>query len=334
MRRLRVLEASLKNVIRYHRFLRGLVTRRIIDLAFPAVIGLDPTTACNLKCSFCGPQQLRPSPMTLSLDLFNRVVEESLRHGRRRMLILHNSGEPLLNRDIYGMIALAKQKKVARVVQFSTNGLLLTEENCEKLVRAGLDGLVISVDAYTRREYAELKGVDCLERVIENARTMMRVKKRLSSPIPYVSAKMVRRRGFEDTFAPFLKFWREIVDEAALTPFSNWGGQMAYEGTEPLARKRFACHFLWYYPAINPDGKVFFCCASTSPGAVIGDVTEESLQEIWRGERLARARRRHLEGRFETAGPCRNCSYWSEAGVDLDRWLRRKEDGARFTGGG
>jgi len=278
------------------------------------------------KCTFCGAQGLKPHPLMLSLDLFNKVIDESLLHGRRQMLIMHNSGEPLLNKNIYEMIAIGKQKKVARVVQFSTNGLFLTEENCERLIRSGLDGLVISVDALTPEQYAELKGVDCLERVITNARTLMRVKREMKSSTPYVSAKMVRRFGFEDTFDPFLKFWRGIVDEAALTPFTNWGGQLVYQGTSPPPGRRYACHFLWYYAAINPDGKVFFCCSSTAPGAVIGNVTQQSLEEIWQGESLARMRRLHLGAKFEMTGPCCNCSYWSESGRSLDRWLRRKEE--------
>jgi radical SAM protein with 4Fe4S-binding SPASM domain len=325
MRAFAAFQASLKNTVRYTPFLRGLVTRKIISLDFPAVIGIDPTTECNLDCRFCGPRRLGLPRGMLSLDLFTRVIDESLRHGRRQMLILHNSGEPLLNKDIYEMVAIAKARKAARVVQFSTNGVLITERNAEKLVRSGLDGLVISVDASTREDYAELKGRDCLEQVIENARVLMAVKKRLRSRTPYVSAKMVRRRGYEDTFRPFLDFWKKIVDEAALTPYSNWGGAVEYRGTEAIPRQRFACHFLWYYPAINWDGAVYCCCASPAPGAVIGHLDSQTLEEIWKGRPLARLRRCHLEGNYEEIEPCKNCTYWSESGINLDRWLRKKE---------
>lgn len=317
--------AALKNVIRYRPLLRRLVTKHMIDFVFPAVIGIDPTTRCNLNCSFCGPKRAGLPDGLFSLELYRRVIEESLRHGRRQMLILHNSGEPLLNPDIYEMIAVAKRSRAARVVQFSTNGVNLTRENAVRLIKSGLDGLVISVDAADREDYLGLKGRDCLERVIENARGLMEEKRRLGSATPWVSAKMVKRRGKEEDFARFLRFWGAIADEAALTPFSNWGGAVAYAGTEPVPRKRYACHFLWYYPAIQWDGTVYCCCASTAPAAVIGNLNENTLAEIWRGEPLARLRRFHLENRYDRAEACRDCTYWSESRVDLDDWLRERE---------
>lgn len=325
MKSLSAYRASLKNVIRYRPFLRRLVTKRIIDFSFPAVIGIDPTTRCNLNCSFCGPHQSGLPDGLFPIELYHRVIEESLRHGRRQMLVLHNSGEPLLNPDIYEMIAVAKRSRAARVVQFSTNAVNLTRENSVKLIESGLDGLVISVDAATREDYAELKGRDCLEKVVENARGLMEEKRRLKSSTPWVSAKMVRRRGREDTFDRFLQFWGEIVDEAALTPFSNWGGQIAYAGTETVPRERFACHFLWYYPVIQWDGTVYCCCGSTAPAGVIGNLNEKPLAEIWRDEPLSRLRRLHLEKRYDRAGPCGECTYWSESRVNLDGWLRRRE---------
>jgi len=324
MKNISALKASLKNIIRYNSFLRGLVTRHMISLEFPSVIGLDPTSSCNLNCTFCGPRKSGLPDGMLSMDIFNRVIDESLRYGKRQMLILHNSGEPLLNENIYEMISIAKKKKVARVIQFSTNGLLIDEKNAEALIKSGLDGLVISVDAYTPQEYLELKGRDCLARVIENTKILMAAKKRLGSSTPFVSAKMVRRVGYEGTFKPFLAFWKTIVDEAALTPYSNWGGGVPYQGTEIIPRNRFACHFLWYYPAINWDGTAYFCCASTDSGAVIGNINEKSLAEIWRDEPLAKIRRMHLERNYESAGPCANCTYWAESGVNLDSWLKKK----------
>lgn len=325
MKSLSAYKASLKNVIRYRPFLRRLVTKHMIDWDFPAVIGIDPTTRCNLDCSFCGPRQAALPAGFFSLELYRRVIEESLRHGRRQMLILHNSGEPLLNPDIYEMIALAKRRRVARVVQFSTNGVNLTRPNAVKLIESGLDGLVISVDAASREDYAELKGRDCLEKVIENARGLMEEKRRLKSSTPWVSAKMVKRRGREDSFGEFLRFWGEIVDEAALTPFSNWGGAIDYGGTESVPQERFACHFLWYYPAIQWDGTVYCCCASTVPAAVIGTLKEKSLAEIWRDEPLGQLRRFHLDQDYDRAVPCRDCTYWGESRVDLDNWLRIQE---------
>jgi radical SAM protein with 4Fe4S-binding SPASM domain len=315
---------SLKNMVRSNRILRGIVTRVMISRDFPAVIGVDPASTCNLACTFCGPRLMSEPRGVMPLSLFAKLIDEIAAHKKLWMLILHNFGEPLMNPDLAAMVALAKKQRVARSVQFATNATLLTEEKSRALIDARLDGIVLSVDALTREEYRELKGMDLLDTVRENACTLMSLKRRLRSAKPHVCAKMVRRQDYAHTFKPFLREWRTIVDEAALTSYSNWGDAVDYNGTQKQLPPRYACHFLWYYPAVNWDGRVFFCCAACDPSAVIGDLKDQSLSEIWHGERLAQVRKAHLEKRFSDISVCARCTYWSESGVNLDPWLKKK----------
>ena len=315
----------LKNRVRYTPFLRALATCLMADMDFPAVIGVDPTNICNLRCTFCGPITMREKKGVMDLALYRRLLDECRARRKLWMLVLHNFGEPLMHPAIAEMVVLAKRQRVARSVNFSTNGTRLTRAMARALILAGLDGLVISVDAYSREEYLELKGRDCLGRIEENAREIMALKKDLGRENPHVSAKMVRRRGYEQTFSPFLKKWASLVDEAALTPYSNWGDRVADNGTETVPAKRFACHFLWYYPAVCWDGRVFFCCAACDREAVVGDLNRATMAEIWTGEKLREIRKAHLEGRFDRIPSCRNCTYWAESRVNLDRFFHHKQ---------
>jgi radical SAM protein with 4Fe4S-binding SPASM domain len=315
-------KAASKNLIRYNHFLRALVTLMMTDYRFPSVLGIDVASICNLRCSMCAAHQMRKGAGIMSLELFSRILDESLEYGRRWMIILHNFGEPLLNPELPRMVTMIKEKKAAQVVQFATNGLLLTEDIIGGLIDAGLDSVTISVDAHTADDYRELKGVDGLEKVRENSRLLMKLKKERHSPLPWVSAKMVRRKGREGAFKPFLKEWRALVDEALLTPYSNWGGDVPYEGTDILPPRRHACHFLWYYPVIDWQGQVYMCCATVSDKGVIGDLRETTLQQIWTGERLKSLRRAHLSHDLSCYPACSDCSYWAESKISLDCFLK------------
>lgn len=325
MRGLKELIVPFKNRVRYNRFFRGLATCMMVSVDFPAVIGVDPTNICNLKCTFCGPATMKDKKGRMEMALYERLLNQCRGQRKLWMLMLHNFGEPLLNPDIAEMVRLAKKKDITRSINFSTNGTLLTEAMARDLITAGLDGLVISVDAYSRDQYKELKGRDCLDQVEANARTIMGLKSKMKRSNPHVSAKMVRRRGFEDTFNPFLKKWSAIVDEAALTPFSNWGDRISDPQAGELGDKRYACHFLWYYPAISWDGRVFFCCAACDKEAVIGNLNESSLAEIWKGTALRAVRQAHLEKRFDEIKSCRRCTYWAESRINLDWYLKAKQ---------
>jgi radical SAM protein with 4Fe4S-binding SPASM domain len=317
----------LKNLVRYTPVLRSIAMRSMIDMDFPAVIGVDPTNICNLKCRFCGPNLMKGPKGEMDLSLYEKIINECRAQKKLWMLVLHNFGEPLHNKNIVRMVELAKKENISRSVQFSTNGTLLNEEIAAGLIKAGLDGIVFSVDAYTREEYKDLKGRDLLGKVEENAKMIMRIKKNEKSRTPHISAKMVRRRGFEHTFKPFIKKWSGIVDQAALTPYSNWGDMVEYKGTETMARKRFACHFLWYYPVVNWDGRVFFCCAACDDEAVIGDLNDSTMVDIWRGDKLKKVRLAHLERRYNEIRGCSRCTYWAESRLNLDKWLKTRMQG-------
>lgn len=65
---------------------------------------------------------------------------------------------------------------------------------------------------------------------------------------------------------------------------------------------------------------------------MVGDIRTESLGDIWRGERLLKLQRMHLEGRRSENSSCKNCTalYRSPDSVDgltgqelQDRWQNR-----------
>ena len=58
---------------------------------------------------------------------------------------------------------------------------------------------------------------------------------------------------------------------------------------------------------INPDGKVVPCCSMKYP-AVLGDVTQASVPEVWRGTAFNQFRRRMLTARSQASPVCQACS--------------------------
>ncbi len=112
----------------------------------PDKIYLEVTTRCNLRCSMC-PKFAEGSAIAeadLGLDLFRRLLPSL---ARTRMLVLNGLGEPLLHPELETMIALAREVMPAEGrIGFQSNGLLLSRDRAERLVRAGLDLLCLSLD--------------------------------------------------------------------------------------------------------------------------------------------------------------------------------------------
>jgi radical SAM protein with 4Fe4S-binding SPASM domain len=58
---------------------------------------------------------------------------------------------------------------------------------------------------------------------------------------------------------------------------------------------------------IHADGNVSICCRDTMQGAVVGNIREGSLPDIWNGSAMVRMRRLMATGRYDSIPICAHC---------------------------
>ncbi len=113
---------------------------------YPSKLYVETTTRCNLQCSMCVKQAegaCIPNA-DMSMEVFHSLAPA---FPHLENLILNGIGEPLLTPHLTEMIATARATMPAEGhISFQTNGMLLTPERAEELVRAGLDTVCLSVD--------------------------------------------------------------------------------------------------------------------------------------------------------------------------------------------
>ena len=88
--------------------------------------------------------------------------------------------------------------------------------------------------------------------------------------------------------------------------------------------KRPPCAGLWTTPMVQVNGDVTTCCLDEHLVNKIGNLTQQSLVEIWNSEQMNQWRIAQIEGRFEDSGPlCTKCNWRSAGGYpneDAERW--------------
>lgn len=164
--------------------------RRSPTAPLPREAYFEVTNRCNLLCETCPRThfELEP-PADLSLERMREIADQLPALDR---IVLHGVGEPLLNRDLTGMIAYGAARG-ARVV-FNTNGVLLDERRGDAVTTAGLDDLRVSFDAATPETYRRIRGADVLHRIIRNvaAFTERRARRGEQAPEVMIWATAVR----------------------------------------------------------------------------------------------------------------------------------------------
>jgi MoaA/NifB/PqqE/SkfB family radical SAM enzyme len=99
-----------------------------------------PTRFCNLSCAYCNEYDKVSKPVPLE-EMIRRIDHLA---GLGASIITISGGEPLTHPELDGVISRIRHH--GRVAGMITNGYLLVPERIERLNRAGLDHMQISID--------------------------------------------------------------------------------------------------------------------------------------------------------------------------------------------
>jgi radical SAM protein with 4Fe4S-binding SPASM domain len=135
----------------------------VVD-APPRSLYLETTNRCDSKCQTCIRtfRSLEP-PADLTLERVRSIVDQLPTLER---VVLHGIGEPLLNAEIFDIVAELKGR--GATVVFNSDAIGLTAARSARLLASGLDEYRVSMDAATRGTYHRIRGVDCFDRVTTN----------------------------------------------------------------------------------------------------------------------------------------------------------------------
>lgn len=126
---------------------------------------LSLTDRCNLNCVYCTPLEkrgfLRHEDL-LRHEEIARAVAAFVRAGVRKVRL--TGGEPLVKKNIVGLVGMLREIPGLEELALTTNGLLLPEL-AAPLREAGLDRVNISLDSLKRETFERITGADAFEKV-------------------------------------------------------------------------------------------------------------------------------------------------------------------------
>jgi MoaA/NifB/PqqE/SkfB family radical SAM enzyme len=131
-----------RRVLAFKRRLRELkmVGKGVASTDHPVMAHIIPIRRCNLSCTYCNEYDDYSKPVPI--DILKRRIDDLARLGTS--IVTMSGGEPLLHPQLDELIAHMRTYPI--IVGMITNGYLLTADRIQKLNRAGLDHLQISID--------------------------------------------------------------------------------------------------------------------------------------------------------------------------------------------
>ncbi len=163
------------------------------------------TDRCNFRCFYClphGEPAWARKEKLLSYEEIAVLADVFVQLGIRKIRL--TGGEPLIRRDVPVLVRmLAGLKPELSDIALTTNGYDF-ERHADALKEAGLDRVTFSIDTLRRERFAQITGVDALDRVLASIETAKRIG---LEPIK-VNAVIVRGRN-DDEVVELAAFARE-----------------------------------------------------------------------------------------------------------------------------
>lgn len=322
--------------MRFYRALRAANRRysTTSDMAaqpFPALIQLQTINACNASCIMCPyPLFKQEFPRGRMEDaLFEKIVAEIAERPEVHTFVPMLQNEPFLDRKLFDRIARFKRVTRGRVeVELVTNGAFLTAEAVERIREVELDVLDISLDAVSKPTYERIRvGLD-YDQVIAG------VERVIDAQLPRTSVfvRMVKLRDNTHEVRTFAARWRARgIPVFIYTANNRVGALPQFDDTLRLTSRqvplldrigrRAARAWLGHCPApfattdILHDGSVLLCAHDWARKEILGNVRDQTIAEIWNGERMREIRAAVRRRSYETLPACRDCSLWKDGWV-------------------
>lgn len=317
----------------------------IIPLKKPFTVLIEPSNYCNFRCISCFQSLKEDNYLTrnrglMDMDMYREIIRQLKEWEGDKLKVLKISlyGEPLTNPHFGDMLRLAREAEIAERIETTTNASLITEELAQQFVDYEIDYIRVSIYAGNQKRYEEV--TSCanadIDEIWNNLKRIQDLKKKAGKQRPFVSAKMLDTYTAENE--EFLQRFSSVADEVYIDKPHNWvaseeksfiGSLYKTEQQEALKadmaktyKKRIACPMPFTTLSIRSNGEVSPCCVDWSGGTNLGNIKNNSIQDIWNGDTMYEFRKMQLENRRNENISCRNCEL-----ADNDYYTRDNIDG-------
>jgi MoaA/NifB/PqqE/SkfB family radical SAM enzyme len=313
-----------------------------VPLKVPFVLIVDPSNICNLRCKFCpsgNPELIKSTGRYqgfLGLDLFKKIIDDLHEFEVPiKTLRLYKEGEPLLNKDFANMVKYAKDSNMVNRIDTTTNAVSLNPAFNKSIIKAGINQINISVNGVSEEHiYNFTKTKINFKKYVENIKDLYENRDGCE-----ISIKAIKENLTEDEQKKFFDIFGNIADRIYIETLSPVWPDFVFSDDLKVEYnvghygqkivKKNVCPFIFYTMVINSSGKSSLCVNDWKNELIVGDISFQSVKEVWLGEKMNAHRICHLKGNRKRNKFCGICNAITYATFDnLDS--RAKEILRRF----
>lgn len=259
----------------------------------------EVTTHCNYDCVMCPREKLTRPLEVMSTKLFEEILGRIVKENKQFDTVsFPGFGEPLMDKGFVEKVRIAASHNMRTMLL--TNGYLLTPELFDELQNVGMESVRISFYGMTDESYDDVhkpakKGA--FNKVTNNLLKICKIKKNTQV---LMTLNVVKGMNDQDV-QTWIDTWQPITDLVEVWRPHNWVDGMDYR--DNALQKEKTCGRPWNTPIqIQADGTVNMCCFDFDGKLLLGDLKNNSLEEIFEGDAFKKILHHHTTGNYEGSG--------------------------------
>ena len=284
----------------------------------PPIFQLETTNVCNMKCVMCPRTELMERKQGyMSVNEFEKLIDQLEPHDNEKWnkwksysekefltntlayeedyfyfmicaqtLILHGFGEPILDKSLAQKITIANKKGLP--TYFSMNPVNIKLDKMKEFAEAGLDYLKFSLEGLDNETQLMYRRVvdttfnETLKKIFDTIELFEKGNYKTKVILTRLSFKSDPKGDKE-----YLDFWKQYP---VIAYIKNQHNRWLYE--EEKADNNTAeymqryCEFPWSSVSVLYDGTVVPCPLDYEGELSMGNIKDNSLEEIWNSEKF------------------------------------------------
>jgi radical SAM protein with 4Fe4S-binding SPASM domain len=310
--------------------------REIFELR-PFSLQLEFTNLCNANCVFC-PYELQTRPHeSMSDAVFEKAVADFVAAGGGSVDLTPTVGDALIHPKFLERVRYLRSLPQIDRITLTTNAILLDRHGIAEVLDSGLSRINISIAGFDADMYQRVYRNPGYAKVFANIERLYALNAERDEPIPLFLClrpdkpwrEILRQPDFQALlkYKPTVEYVRRFSRSGGLVTTLPEGMEHEAPVWEP---RRTPCAFTYSGLMVRSDGRVQVCACESSvnaPALVVGDIGEESLLDIWTGERVRALRESFGDG---TLNPnCARCDQYYRPAEFRSLEMRRRAKASR-----
>ena len=193
---------------------------KIVIRDYPYSIAIEVTAYCNLRCSICANSTMKRQKGFMGIELFKKIVDEVGDRFPQSNIWMNGYGESLLHKDFITMLKYAV-KTLKNKIFLNTNAMLLNEKNIDALIESGIDGIVVSLDGFSKEVYESVRVGADREVVYQNVLNMLN---KIKGEKPVFELQFIEMPEIMHEKEIWYEFWKDKGANIKFKPYITWGG--------------------------------------------------------------------------------------------------------------